>query len=69
MHNVKPKRKNQDSAGWMGNFPPRGFFAYAVNTYGTSFMQIHIIRQLSKVFDKLTFFCKTKPIFEKVKWM
>jgi len=69
MNNVKPQRKNQDSAGGMGSLPPRNLFTHIVITYGTSFMQTHIALQLSRMFDKSAFFCKTKPIFEKVKWM
>jgi hypothetical protein len=60
MQNLKPRCKNQDSAGWMGNFPPRNLFAHIAYTYGTSFIQTHVIRQID-------LFCKTKPIFEKVK--
>jgi len=67
MRNEKPQRKNQDSTGGMGNFSSRDLFAHAVNTYGTSFMQIHIIRQLPKVFDKLTFFMQNKANFIKDK--
>jgi len=67
MHNVKPQRKNQDSADRMDSIPPRSLIAYIANTYGTSFMQTHIIRQLSKVFDKLVFFCKTKPNYVRLK--
>jgi hypothetical protein len=47
----------------------RDVFAYIANAYGTSFIQTYIIRHLSKVFDKSTFLYKTKPIWEKVKWM
>jgi hypothetical protein len=47
MHNVKPKRKNQDSAGGMGSFPPRDLFAHIAITYGTSFVHTHIIRQIN----------------------
>jgi len=68
MRNEKPQRKNQDSAGGMGNFFSRDLFAYIAITYGTSFMQTHIVRQLSKVFDKSAFFCKTKPIYTRQKF-
>jgi len=67
MQNAKPQRKNQDSAGCMDNMFLRDLLAQIANTYGASFMQTYIVRQLSKVFDKLTFFCKTKPIYVRPK--
>jgi len=63
VRNEKPQRKNQDSDSEMGNFPPRGLVVYIVNI-----MQTHIVRQLSKVFDKSAFFCKTKPIYVRQKF-
>jgi len=73
MRNEQPQRKNQDSAGGMGSFSLSSFslrdlFAHIAIAYGTSFMQTHIALQLSKVFDKLTFFCKTKPILVRQKF-
>jgi len=65
MRNEKPKRKNQDSADGMGNFPSRDLFAYAVNTYGTSFTQTYVIRQLSKVFYKSSLFFAKQSQFQK----
>jgi len=58
MRNEKPQRKNQDSANRMDNMFLRDLFAHIANTYGASFTQTHIIRQLSKVFDKSAFFAK-----------
>jgi len=62
----------------MGNFPSRDLFAYAVNTYGTSFMQTYpsirrdiagfatnFALQLSKVFDKSAYFFAKQSQFSK----
>jgi len=59
MHNVKPQRKNQDSAGGMGNFSPRDLFAHAVNI-----TQSHIALQLSRILYKSALLCKTNPILK-----
>ena len=63
MHNVKPQRKNQDSANKMDNMFLRDLFAYATN-----FTQSQIALQLSRIFYKSTFFCKTKPNLKMIKW-
>ncbi len=62
MNNEKPQYKNQDSAGGMNNFSLRDLFAHIV-----TFIQTRSVLQLSKVFDKLAFFCKTKPILVRLK--
>jgi len=51
MLNEKPKHKNQDSAGGMGNIFTRDLFVHIANI-----MQTQLIRQLSKVFDKSSLF-------------
>ena len=51
MQNEKPQRKNQDSAGGMGNFPSRDLFAYALN-----FTQSQIALQLSRILYKSAVF-------------
>jgi len=60
IHNVKPQRKNQDSAGGMGNISSRDLFIHI-----SKIMQTRIIRQLPKVFDKLTYFMQNKANFQK----
>jgi len=71
----------QDSVDRMDNMFLRDMFTYIANTYGTSFAQTHIIRQLHlrrTIVENILvlpqvqinlFLCKTKPIFEKVKWI
>jgi len=51
MHNVKPQRKNQDSAGGMGNFSPKDLFTHAVN-----FTQSQRVLQLSRILYKSAYF-------------
>jgi len=60
MRNEKPKRKNQDSAGGMGNFSPRDLFAYAVNS-----TQTQIVLQLSRTFYKTALFYAKQSQFPK----
>ena len=55
IHNVKPQRKNQDSAGRMGNFSSRDLFAHAVN-----FTQSQIALQLSRILYKSGLFMQNK---------
>jgi len=62
MHNVKPQRKNQDSADRMDNMFLRDLFVYIAKI-----MQTRIIRQLPKVFDKLTCFMQNKANFKKAR--
>jgi len=58
MQNEKPQCKNQDSAGGMGNFPQRNLFANIAYTYGTSFIQTHVIRQIDPIYAKQSQFSK-----------
>jgi len=60
VHNEKPQCKNQDSAGGMGNFPPRDLFAHIA-----IFVQSNLIRQLSKVFYKSALFYAKQSQFTK----
>jgi len=65
IHNVKPQRKNQDSADRMDNMFSKDLFAYIANTYGTSFTQSHSALQLSKVFYKSALFYAKQSQFSK----
>jgi len=63
-HNAKTcperSRMGQDSAGGMGNISSRDLFIHI-----SKIMQTRIIRQLPKVFDKLTYFYAKQSQFPK----